>query len=133
MRNVVTILTLIVVCASTVGCEDGKSCDLRDVDRSDVLPFEDGTWASSPFPSADEPLPETRPLIQIFPESCILLRHGLGRAPVQINAYVGFDPADPSYVMPATGNAVEIRDVTSEHIEVRNGSGGSFYYRFVLR
>lgn len=101
-----------------------------EVDRSDVPAQQEGAvWTSDPWSSQD---PEFRGLIEIEPTASIKLYHGLGRTPVEVHAYVGFEP-DSERLMPLSGNGAELYDVNDEYIVIQNGSGGSFFYRFVLR
>lgn len=126
-------------CEETTETESVCDDDNTDVvDRSAVEPVDDGAWASSLWVIGD---PETEGLIEIAPGRCLELRHGLDHEPVEIQAYVGFS-VDATWVMPAAGNAAEIREVGADEpcdraycgfVTIRNGSGGSFFYRFVLR
>ena len=113
---------------AALGCEESRG-PIREVDRSDQPVTEDGQWASGPWVPLD---PEIDGLIPIESETRIRLYHGLGRLPVTITAYLGF-AVDSERLMPAAGNALEIWEVTEDFLVVRNGSGGSFFYRFVLR
>lgn len=117
--------------------EDPESDPVIVVDRSFIEPIDDA-WESSPWIIEDI---ENEGLIDIVPATRIQLFHGLGRAPLEVHTYVGFAP-DATRIMPASGNASEIHDVGYEdgcpyaacdYIIIRNGSGGSFFYRFVLR
>lgn len=127
MRAVVALFILILL---LVGCDE-ETGPIRTVARGEVAPLDDGSWVSGPWPwLADDE--ETEGLIEIAPETQIRLEHGLGRRPVEIHCYVGFS-SDATWIMPSAGNACEIRLVEVDHVIIRNGSGGSFYYRFVLR
>jgi hypothetical protein len=141
MRRAITTSTLLVLSSFLVGaeCEETPEDDpIRTVDRSDVEPTTEGAWASSPWVIED---PDVDGLIEIEPGTRIKLYHGLGRTPVDVHAYVGFSE-DGSRIMPTSGNAAEIHEVGSDdscaagscdYVIIRNGSGGSFFYRFVLR
>lgn len=151
MRRAITttaapILAACLICPLGAGCEDTTEtdtvCDDEStdvVDRSSIAPVDGGAaWASSPWVIED---PETEGLIEIAPGRCLDLFHGLPREPVEIQTYVGFSEA-ATWVMPAAGNAAEIRAVGADDpcddpycgfVTIRNGSGGSFFYRFVLR
>ena len=136
MRRLAIAVPIIALSVMALGseCEEDPTGDpIRDVDRSAIDPSDDDAWASSPWTITD---PETEGLIEIEPGTRIKLYHGLGHAPVEVHAYVGF-AEDESRVMPASGNAVEIHEVGTDdggdYVVIRNGSGGSFYYRFVLR
>jgi len=129
-------------CLFGADCEENPEAgEPTPVDRTHIAPFgaeesclEDGTceaWASSPWMDEISDI-ELEGYIEIEPATRIRLFHNLGRKPREVNAYVGFSEASDA-LMPASGNAAEIMEVTDEYIIVRNGSGGSFYYRFVLR
>jgi hypothetical protein len=118
-----------VLALTALACEEEQG-PVHDVVRD--RPLEpDGSWASGPWPwLADDP--DAEGLIEIAPESRIRLFHGLGRVPNEVHCYVGFS-TDATWIMPSAGNACEIRDLDAESLTVRNGSGGSFFYRIVLR
>lgn len=126
----VVIVLLLLPALLGADCDDDYETTPTNVDRSDVAPLQDGAlWLSDPWDMND---PAFEGLIEIPPSSRIRLYHGLGRTPVEIQAYVGFAP-DAQRVMVASGNSVEIWEVNDEYVLIRNGSGGSFYYRFLLR
>lgn len=122
-----TLLCLLSV--TLLACEEEQG-PIRDVERD--MPLQpDGSWASGPWPwLADDP--ETEGLFEIAPESQARLSHGLGRVPNEVHCYVGFS-SDAAWIMPSAGNACEIRDLQEASVTIRNGSGGSFFYRIVLR
>ncbi len=118
------------VCLLGAECEEQPEEDpISEVDRSDIGVTDDGAWASCPWDVED---PDLYGMIEIKPKHRIELFHGLGRTPIQIHAYVGFSE-EGERMMPASGNAAEIWEVDDVSLIVRNGSGGSVYYRFVLR
>ena len=126
-------LAAILFCLALLACEDEQVAP-RELDRSgEDFPVQaDDSWASGPWPWLTED-PEIAGLIEIAPQSLLILHHGLGRTPLEVHCYVGFS-ADATWVMPSAGNACEVHDPLDEEIlTIRNGSGGSFYYRFVLR
>ena len=126
------VLALVSLAGLSVSCEEDLESTPRDVDRSDIPPTPEGAWLSTPWDiTAVEDLDE-QGLIEIPPRGRIRLFHGLGHRPATVNAYVGFS-VDAIRTMPASGNAAEIWDVREDFVEIRNGSGGSFFYRFVLR
>ncbi len=124
------IVPLLSLALMLLGCDE-EAGPIHPVDRTYIDPLDDGSWASGPWPWLAEEY-ETEGLIEIAPETQIQLSHSLGRRPVEVHCYVGFS-TDASWIMPSAGNACEIRDLDDETITIRNGSGGSFYYRFVLR
>ncbi len=119
-----------------IGCEE--DAETTEVDRIHMPPLQhDSSWASGPWPwewnlDGDDDV-NSEGLIEIKPGAKIHLLHGLGRRPVEVHAYVGFAANDDRVMMPASGNSVEIEDADEESITIRNGSGGSFFYRFILR
>lgn len=131
-------LAFLAVVSLGAECEENPETDpIHIVDRS-MIPPQDDVWASSPWEVTN---PEFEGLIEIEPGTRIQLFHALGRSPIEVHAYVGF-AEEGSRVMPASGNASEIHEVGYEegcpydacdYVIIRNGSGGSFYYRFVLR
>jgi hypothetical protein len=121
------LLVVALLTGTLAACEDLEGT-VHEVDRSHVPPNDNGHWASGPWAPTD---PEQDGLIEIPPDDRIRLFHGLGRQPTAVHGYVGFSTGD-ARLMPATGNAVEIWEATEEFIEIRNRSGGSFFYRFVL-
>jgi hypothetical protein len=133
-RALVAALALLLVAAECE--EDLEGFPQRAVDRSDRAPLPDGTtWISSPWPGqVDDPANEG--LIEIEPQAGLRLYHGLGRDPVEVQCYVAFDEV-PARVMPGAGNACEVHEVGTDEdgrfVVIRNGSGGSFFYRFLLR
>ena len=125
-------LAAAVLLALAAGCEeDPAAFPVREVDRSARGPLADGAWASSPWPGDIDDLPREG-LFPIEPGSGVVLLHGLGRVPVQVHCYAGFSE-DPVRVMPVAGNSCEVHGATAESVTLRNGSGGSFFYRVVLR
>lgn len=133
----IPLAALSLLCLGSECEEDPETDPLYVVDRTNIAPV-DGVWASSPWEIVN---PELEGLIEIEPGTRIQLFHALGRSPVEVHAYVGFAESG-SRVMPASGNASEIHEVGYEdgcsydacdYVIIRNGSGGSFYYRFVLR
>ncbi len=126
MRLLLTLL----LCAFLFACEE-VPVSTHEIDRRDVSPLENGSWESSPWPWIVEE-PQNRELIEIPSETSLLLWHGLERIPAEVHCYVGFS-VNATWVMPASGNSCEIRDANDQFITIRNGSGGSFFYRFVLR
>jgi hypothetical protein len=125
-------------CEDTTETEEVCAADNTVVVDRSAIEAVDGAWASSPWVIED---PETEGLIEIAPGWCTKLLHGLDHEPIEIQTYVGFSDA-ATWVMPAAGNAAEIRDVGADdpcdrtscgYVTIRNGSGGSFFYRFVLR
>lgn len=133
MRRSAILLVFLCLILSGSECQS-TDVENREVDRTHIEPLDEGRiWASSPWPHEinDENV-DSLGLIQIEPGHNVTILHNLGRAPVEIHAYVGFGAKD-SMVMPSSGNAAEIREVTETLFTIRNGSGGSFFYRFVLR
>ncbi len=134
------LLPALALCAAVAGAgceEDVPPFEALVVDRCDRAASPDGSWASGPWPGQID-APETEGLIEIEPQAGVRLLHGLARSPVDVHCYVGFSE-DPRRVMPAAGNACEVHEVSLDDatgchsVVVRNGSGGSFFYRFVLR
>lgn len=139
MRAALPAVLLCLAAAAATACEEDTipPFEAPVVDRCDRPASSDGAWASGPWPGQID-APELEGLIEIEPQAGVRLLHGLGRPPVDISCYVGFSE-DPPRVMPAAGNACEVHEVSTDEetgcgsVVFRNGSGGSFYYRFVLR